>query len=67
MEQTKLYNKISILPSELKSEVLDFIEFLLSKKKQENKIKQPKFGIAKGKIYMSPDFDEPLDDFKKYM
>ena len=28
----------------------------------------PQFGIAKGAIlYMAPDFDAPLDDFKEYM
>ena len=25
------------------------------------------FGALKGKIWMSPDFDEPLEDFKEYM
>ena len=25
------------------------------------------FGSQKGKIWMSDDFDEPLDDFKEYM
>lgn len=25
------------------------------------------FGCLKGKIHMSPDFDEPLEDFKDYM
>ncbi len=25
------------------------------------------FGSLKGKIWMAPDFDEPLEDFKKYM
>lgn len=25
------------------------------------------FGCLKGKIWMSPDFDEPLEDFKEYM
>lgn len=30
--------------------------------------KKAKFGCAKGKgFYMSPDFDEPLEDFKDYM
>jgi len=30
--------------------------------------KAPQFGIAKGAIlYMAPDFDAPLDDFKEYM
>lgn len=26
-----------------------------------------KAGSAKGKIWMSPDFDEPLEEFKEYM
>ena len=26
----------------------------------------PKAGSAKGKVWMSPDFDEPLDDFAEY-
>lgn len=28
---------------------------------------KPKFGSAKGKIKIAPDFDEPLEDFKEYM
>ena len=27
----------------------------------------PKFGSGKGLFWMSPDFDEPLEDFKEYM
>lgn len=31
-------------------------------------IKKPlKRGSAKGKVWMSDDFDEPLEDFKEYM
>lgn len=26
-----------------------------------------KAGSARGQVWMSPDFDEPLDDFKDYM
>jgi hypothetical protein len=47
--------------------VYDFIEFLLSKTKQNKNKIIPKFGSAKGKIIMRKDFDEPLDDFKEYM
>jgi hypothetical protein len=39
----------------------------MNKRKKDNKKKQPKFGSAKGQIYISPDFDEPLEDFKEYM
>lgn len=67
MDQAHLYTKINALPNDLKSEVLDFIEFLLTKKNREIKKKVPKFGCAKGQIYTSPDFDEPLADFKDYM
>jgi prevent-host-death family protein len=28
---------------------------------------RPTFGSAEGKIWMSEDFDEPLDDFDDYM
>ncbi len=29
--------------------------------------RQPRAGSLPGKIWMSPDFDAPLDDFKDYM
>lgn len=67
MEHTHLYTKISSLPNDIKSEVNDFIDFLLKKRKKEIKQKKPKFGCAKGQIYMSPDFDEPLEDFNPYI
>ena len=67
MDQIQLYTKIDFLPQELKSEVNDFVDFLLSKSKKEKKSRQPKFGCARGEIYISHDFDEPLEDFKEYM
>jgi len=67
MEEIQLISKLNYLPADLKSEVNDFIDFLLSKRKKEMKKKIPKFGCAKGQIYVSPDFDEPLEDFKDYM
>jgi hypothetical protein len=66
MDQVQLYTKINYLSKDLKSEVNDFVDFLLSKNKKEKKNKHPKFGCAKGEIYISPDFDEPLEDFKDY-
>lgn len=73
--QTLLYTKVNSLPERLQKEVLDFIDFLLSKnafvkskksKPAEKKNRKP--GSAKGIIkYMSDDFDEPLDDLKEYM
>ena len=44
----RLYTELSTLPTELKKEVLNFIEFLKTKAKKLNPKKQRKFGAAKG-------------------
>lgn len=68
MEEQYLLSKIRLLPNELKKEILDFVEFLLSKYQvNEDSGKHPEFGSAKGIFKMSPDFDAPLDDFDEYM
>ena len=63
----QLYTQISSLPADLKQEVSDFVEFLQQKAKAKKKLKERNPGSAKGLIKMSPDFDEPLEDFKDYM
>ncbi len=67
MSNIELYTEISKLPNSLKQEVKDFVEFLKIKKKSKTKIKERKFGCAKGLFIMHDDFDEPLEDFKDYM
>lgn len=67
MTDIQIYNKLHFLKPSLKKEVNDFIDRLLSKQKRIDKIQKPKFGCAKGRFKMAPDFDEPLDDFKEYM
>lgn len=69
MTDIQLYTKISSLPENLKSEVIDFIDFLKSKPKNSKSTTQKKriFGYAKDSIIIKPSFDEPLDDFKEYM
>lgn len=67
MTDLQLYSQISSLPADLKKEVSDFVEFLKQKSKANAKPKERKFGYAKGFFKMSPDFDEPLEDFKDYM
>lgn len=62
-----LYKEFSALPTDLKKEVKEFIQLLKAKAKKQNRIKQRKFGSAKGFFTMHADFDEPLDDFKEYM
>lgn len=67
MQPLSLENKIKALPDELKSEVMDFIDFLLLKNKNHKKKRDTGFGCLKGKIEMKDDFDEPIEDFKEYM
>lgn len=43
--------------------VVKFVAIPGTKKKKKKRM----FGSAKGLIKMSPDFDEPLEDFKEYM
>ena len=66
MTTTMLYTKINNLSPSMIKEVDDFVEFLKSKEKKE-KVKERKFGCAKGLIVMHDDFDAPLEDFKEYM
>jgi hypothetical protein len=66
MTKTMLYSKISTLPPTMIKEVDDFVEFLLTKQRK-GKLKERKFGCAKGLIVMHEDFDAPLEDFKEYM
>jgi hypothetical protein len=66
MDSSLAVTQFSMLPDNLKQEVADFIAFLSMKNKTKQK-KPRKFGAAKGMFVMSPDFDEPLEDFKDYM
>lgn len=71
MASQELYERINSLPAELKSRVIDFLDFFIWRNKKLKKkkpiSKKRKFGSMKGQIKMSKDFDEPLDDFKDYM
>ncbi|MDR3351059.1 MAG: DUF2281 domain-containing protein [Prevotellaceae bacterium] len=67
MEASVLYQKIHQLPFYMQQELLDYAEFLLSKSRKRS-VRKPRFGCMKGTfVYMSDDFNEPLDDFKEYM
>lgn len=70
MENILLYNKLSSLPDQMKSEVADFIDFLITKAKKDKETTnkpQARFGSGKGMFIIGPDFDELLEDFKDYM
>ena len=67
MNGLSIYTKFEALPANFKQEVSDFIDFLAQKSSSKGKKVVPKFGSAKDKIKMAPDFDAPLDDFKDYV
>lgn len=68
-KENLIYSKLANLQSKkLRNELDLYIEYLLFKQKEQQKlIKEREFGCGKGMFEMSPDFDEPLDDFKDYM
>jgi hypothetical protein len=67
MIQPVILEKLAELPESLHTEVLHYIEFLIEKQAknstQEKPTKRGGLGIWKDKIWMSDDFDEPLDHF----
>jgi len=67
MVATVFESKVKQLPFEARKEVLEYLDFLLFKY-QSRKTVKPYAGCMKGTfIWMSDDFNEPLDDFKDYM
>ena len=67
MTKPSLDTKISTLPPSIQKEIVDYMEFLIQKHKHPRTKIHPKAGCMKGVFKMSPDFNEPLVDFKKYM
>ena len=67
MEIAELFNNIDLLPQPKQAEIMDYIKEILSQENNHADINKPVFGSAKGRIYMSPDFDEPLEEFAEYM
>lgn len=67
MNEITLINKVATLPSNLKEEVSDYIDFVVSKNLDKMAKVPLKFGMMKGTFEMADDFDEPLEDFKEYM
>jgi len=68
MSELELLSKVAQLPSNLKEEVSDFVDFLIEKHHIKNSEKEKlKFGMMKGTLTMRDDFEEPLEHFKEYM
>lgn len=70
MEQA-LLEQIHLLPEPLQQEALQYIESLVAK--HNKSVQSPKidrknaFGIWHGEVWMSDDFNAPLDDLQEYM
>jgi len=73
-----VYQTYQVLPIQVKEQVSNYLQFivsqyhlnlLISNTKQNTQQTNSKrvLGGLEGKIWMAPDFDEPLDDFKEYM
>ncbi len=68
MSYEEVIEKYKRLHPQARRQVNDLIERLTATAVNEEGNNPPSlFGILKGKIWMSPDFDEPLEDFKDYM
>jgi hypothetical protein len=65
MIQPVILEKLGELPESIQTEVLHYIECLIEKQAknstQEKPTKRGGLGIWKDKIWMSDDFDEPLE------
>jgi hypothetical protein len=68
MTDIQLYTKLSGLPSNLKMEVADFIDFLKFKSQNiENQNIKRSAGKAKGLVHMKDNFDDPIEGFNEYL
>ncbi len=70
MSDRMIHSKIELLQSdELKKDLVLYLDFLLQKQFVEPQPTKriPKFGSAKGTFILSPDFNDPIEDFKDYM
>lgn len=69
MSSADLFIRINSLPTELRKEVEAFLDKLQKRFRAEEPLENKGGipGVAKGRIVISDDFDEPLEDFKPYM
>jgi len=78
MTEQLILHQLFLMPETLKQEVLHYITYLSDNYNKQisdvsyhnmqiSSSKKPKFGSAKDKYSLSPDFDAPIDDFNEYM
>ncbi len=68
MDTVSFVQNFNLFPEEVKKQIIQFADSLMSKQEEEapNRI-TPKFGSDPGLFIISPDFDEPLEEFKEYV
>ena len=65
--EAQLLEGYAKLPRDLQAQIVDYIQFLLERHKVDSHVSSRSgYGIAKGKVVMAEDFDEPIDDFNDY-
>jgi hypothetical protein len=62
----KIFRKAQALPEPTQTALLQIVESLAAKTGSQELGPKPQFGSANGLITISPNFDEPLEDFKAY-
>jgi hypothetical protein len=67
MNDETLYIKLTNLPNPVKSELMDFMDFLINKHLPKESKVHPKAGCMKGMFIMADDFNSPLDCFRDYI
>ncbi|MDQ2798189.1 MAG: DUF2281 domain-containing protein [Armatimonadota bacterium] len=58
----KAWEQVTQLPDAKQDEVAALVLKTLEKKDEEPPEARPQFGSAKGLVWMSPDFEEPLEE-----
>jgi hypothetical protein len=67
MTNSSLQIEINDLPIEVRKKVAAYVAKLREAVLKPNQPETRALDFAKGKIWMSSDFDEPLKDFTEYM
>lgn len=74
MSESVFLKKWMNLPEHLQKEVVDFMDFLASKKKRQEKEIGPEpeqskrqLGLGKGMITIMDNFDDPIEGFDDYI
>ncbi|MFS2188154.1 DUF2281 domain-containing protein [Mucilaginibacter sp. Mucisp84] len=71
MVSAALIKKLDQLPPDLQTQIEKDVDRLLKKITNAELVNSDQtirgYGSLKGKIWVSEDFDEPLEDFKDYM